>query len=597
MRDRSRLLLLAVLGWEGFVFVHFMARSGFVWDDLVNFRLAETKGLSFAYLTGPLFEQFAPGHKFFDWVLQRFFPMDFTAAIAISLVFFIASAYALYRLLRELFGPGMGPVLLTALFCASLVNVGTAQWWAAGIHRLPSTALTLVAMLAFVRFHRTGDRSRLALSVGAMAVGALFSFSALFVPLYLLLLVVFVLEPERRTRRVQMWLPYVGVVVAAAVAYLVWVAAPLKYSDPVAIGRYIVDSWAQVFVPGLIGLNPPAGHLSARWLAAVLFVQALLGAVVVASVIRKPGAWRAWAFLAIGAVASSAFVGATRLNGASPSLIAHGYRYLADLNFLFPIALGAAFAGAAPRADARRALAVVLAAELILTWAGDAAITAPSVWFGGAAATYAANMRSGVARARRSAQPVVVVDSNVPEYLVPVLFAPYNRVGEVLPLFDRRVTVGTQGSVWEVTPTGSLMPVTFAARAGGDIVQLQRAHQLVVRQEQTSTERGGALCVESGAKQAVVALGLLQPLTDATWHLVFDYTSSTTGGMYAFVYRGDTWVAAPDPLLPVERGSHTLTVDLGGPRLDALLLELPVHSTVCMRSLTIGALVSRAVSR
>src|SRR5581483_497363 len=133
--------LVAAVAWETVVFVHFVSRGGYVWDDLTNFRIAQKSTLSWGYLTGGEFEQWSPGHKLLDWLLQRAAPMRFGAAVGVSAVLFVAGTIALYLMVSRLTRPGWTAVALTVFAAASVISVGTAQWWAAGAFRLPATLL------------------------------------------------------------------------------------------------------------------------------------------------------------------------------------------------------------------------------------------------------------------------------------------------------------------------------------------------------------------------------------------------------------------------------------------------------------------------
>jgi hypothetical protein len=422
-------------------------------------------------------------------------------------------------------------------------------------------------------------------SVVAFAVGVLFSFSALFVPLYLVLLVLLVLDrrPPLRT-----WIPYGIVVVAAVVAYVAWVHADLRLSGPVDVARYVVDAWAVVFVPAFVGFSTPLGHLPLRWVVAAVAFQAALAALVVATRAH----WRAWAFLVVAVLANLVFVGLTRVNGASPELIAHGFRYLADVNFLFPLALGLACREVTVRWPPLPAAA--LGVVLGLTFVGNGVVSGPTAWFGPSAARYAARLRAGVEEVRRTGG--AVLDGQVPEYVVPAAFGPYNRLSEVVPLFDRHVTVGRRaGAVWQVEATGQVEPVTLVSRTGGRAVDLQRAKRLfVVRSAATSSVQGD-LCVRSGADAAVLAWALQPALPSADWHLTVESTTPISTGGAVFVYRGGAWTAAHDPYLALGAGTQVSTVDLGGPQLEDLLIELPARKTVCIGALNIDQLIPRSV--
>jgi hypothetical protein len=233
-------------------------------------------------------------------------------------------------------------------------------------------------------------------------------------------------------------------------------------------------------------------------------------------------------------------------------------------------------------------------AMLVTTWSGDTSIESIHYWEGPLAAQYTSNLRHGLATASKSKQPVRVVDGIVPSYVVPALFGTYSRYSSILPLFDKHVIFGPMtGPLWQVTPDGGLQPVTFAAVAGAGAFTLLNTHELFVARSQSTTDQNGALCVESGQLPAVLTMVLPQPLPAADWHLVVIYQANKTGNMFVYVNRGPSWVAADDTYIPIAAGTHPQTIDLGGPALSDLLLELPARMTFCLSSMVVGELVAR----
>src|SRR5262249_12974206 len=115
----------------------------------------------------------------------------------IVLVGFGVALLLFHRILAELIRPGWAPIVLTLLFAASVVNVGVTQWWASGMDRIPATIGSFISILGYLRYHKTGSKKWLALSLAALGLSFLFYIKPVFVPLYLVLIRVLLLEPER----------------------------------------------------------------------------------------------------------------------------------------------------------------------------------------------------------------------------------------------------------------------------------------------------------------------------------------------------------------------------------------------------------------
>ena len=158
-------------------------------------------GLSLGYLDQAVFIHYAPGHRFAYWALGRLAPLDWPLALGTLLVLFAGSVWLLHRICVQLFGDRRSYLVVPLVFATSVVLVPSFLWFADGVHKLPSTFLTLLAIHAYLRHREDRSRATLALSVAAMSLGLLFYAKVLLVPLYLVLLRLLFLE-----RRPSNWL-------------------------------------------------------------------------------------------------------------------------------------------------------------------------------------------------------------------------------------------------------------------------------------------------------------------------------------------------------------------------------------------------------
>src|SRR3954467_483185 len=98
------------------------------------------------------------------------------------------SIFLLHRILEKLYGERRSNLVLLLLFGTSILLVTSFLWFADGLHKLPSTFLSLLAIDAYLTFWRTRSRAALAVAVAAVSLGSLFYVKTLLVPLYLVLI-------------------------------------------------------------------------------------------------------------------------------------------------------------------------------------------------------------------------------------------------------------------------------------------------------------------------------------------------------------------------------------------------------------------------
>ncbi|MDQ4097246.1 MAG: hypothetical protein M3144_05180, partial [Actinomycetota bacterium] len=512
--------------------------SGFVWDDIKNLREAQLRDLTLDYLFEPTSGHFAPGHRLGDWVVQRLFDFNFTGAQVLMLIGFAACLLLFHRILAELFRPGPGPLLITLLFGASVVNVGVVQWWASGLDRVPATFLSFVSILGYLRYYRTRSWGWVALSVASLAAAFMFYVKPVFVPLYLALIRLLLLEPTRPVRETavallrewKVWAVYGVTVAVLGIIYVQTYPTGLNEIPTVSVFfDYLSLSWFRVVVPNLFGLYIPMLSESSIGRVGVAVGQLALVATIAWSIARTRAAWRAWAFFAVGFVSNIVIVGMTRIGFFSARIIAYTLYYNLEITFLFFLALAAAFLpvrGTVSRVRdvvssgaARIALGVGVATYLAFSWHGSARLSDADIWIGRRARAYTDNFQRGLEQVRRSGAPFALVDGAVPRDVVPYLLVPYNSASEVFPLIDDGVGFDAAGrELYDTGTDGRVQPVAFIAEAGGEVRTLIDEKTLAVVGGMTQLTETG-LCVDSGPLTATVAFTPPSPLEGYELHL------------------------------------------------------------------------------
>ncbi|MEA2459393.1 MAG: hypothetical protein QOC95_2365, partial [Thermoleophilaceae bacterium] len=415
------------------------ASSYFTGDDWLHIVLAHGHpGLpDVGYLGRVVFIHYAPGLRVGYWVLERIAPLDWAAGQAGLLVLFAGSLVLLNRIFRKLFGDRTSNLVLLLLFGTSILLVTSFLWFADGLHKLPSTFLSLLAIDAYLTYWRTRSRAALAVAVAAVSLGSLFYVKVLLVPLYLVLIrLLFLEERPRRALRVLWSERYAWLAFAPTLAAYLWnyQANYAQTRGPAPslhlLGDYLWLNWFKGVTPALAGVE--IGPQAAR--SGVLFAtvaQLALVAVVAYSIHLKRSAWRAWLFWGVCFCVNAALVGLGRLGTMGVDRVGKELRYDTEMAWLLPLALGFAFfpgtVAARPpererarfRLPARAVVATGLVAYLVAAIATGAGISAS--WRqhnSGPPKAYVEHIRADVARLARGGGHPVAIDDQVPGFLI-----------------------------------------------------------------------------------------------------------------------------------------------------------------------------------
>ncbi|MFN2505951.1 MAG: hypothetical protein ABR540_17305 [Acidimicrobiales bacterium] len=601
------LLATTMVGLTGWLTVA-LRRSGFLGTDFLSLGAARREGLSFDYLASPVFGHFVPGHRLGNWLVESVAPLNFGFANVVLLACFALSLLVLHRVLAELFRPGPAPLLLTLFFGVSAIQVGTAQWWAAGLSRLPAGLFGLVAILLHLRYRREGRAGLLVGSVVAVGLAMAFSEDAALLLVLLVALRVLVLHPEE---------PLVDSIRAAVAEWKIW----LLYLIPIAVSllgsttqtdtlsefnslgdavRYIGSAWFHAFVPVVLGQFVNDGPLTPTEVGVVVMSQAALVALVAWTVVRRPEAWRAWLFFAIGFVVTQLPVASIRTGFFEPEHVAHQYRYYSVTLVFFTIALAAAVLPVrgtveetTGRSDSRLPSWPALVAMSLV----GAVYVAGSVWTsvrvadefpGRQAGPYMETLQDELQALGRSTPEFTLLDGEVPEDVIQHFLVPDNRLRTIVPLVDPDISLATDGpALHRATDDGHLEPITFTVQQGGPALGLFATLTVGVLEAPWSVE-DGQLCVQSGERPALIGYRPPVPVGPGNWHLRVRYRTDDTSFALVLVEQRGVVEAAPEEGFPITGDRTEATSALGSDGFSAVFLHVQPNVRFCLSEVALA---------
>ena len=591
-----------------------VALSGdFYYDDLVFQGRA-----ALAPFPGPehLFEtytsQVMPGAFLLVWLVERAAPLQHDVVMVLDLALQAAAGWALFLLLRRMFGatPAVLLPFTVGLFC--VVSLEATIWWAAGLNQLPLLLALALALLFFVRHVETGRWRDAVACAGAVLGGLAFSpRAALIGPLLAVLALGWFAEgrPVARVwqalaRHWRAWLVLVVVLAPYAVAYVRLVPSPVAGPDsPASLPLdVVVLSLREALLPALAGgpwrwsgdgdfggIDLPGGVPGAGP-ALQLLAAVLVAALVLATVVRRRGAGRAWLLLLGAAAVLALQLALTRAPFVGPEA-GRSYRYFTELAVVAPLALGLALlplrvharngavAALVPRRPVpalerlrtewaplwaplrRRPLAAVLLACAV--YAGTASwstLRFAPLWSDNAAGPWLANARVAI----NEHPQALHADVLVPERVLPPVVGLSARMSRVLaPVApaDRFLV-----------PGGS----TEALRVLDDQGLSQQADLAGTRVDQGPVPGCGW-----PAAGVTAALPLPVPLTDGSWVVRVDYF--TTGTTTAVVTAGRQ---RTEVLL--RPGLNQVHTAVEGPVDRVTVTGVPLDVPVCITSALVG---------
>jgi hypothetical protein len=517
------------------------------------------------------------------------------------LALFAGCLVVLHMICRRLFGDRRSNLVVLLLFGSSAILVTSFMWLADGMHKLPSTFLSLVAIHAYLRHRLDRARFALAVSVAAVALGLLFYVKVLLVPLYLLLIRFLWLEPRlRRAPRALWeerwtWLAYVPPVAIYVLNYaLNYSHGKVHQPSLHLLGEYLWTAWFRQLTPALAGVQVNIDTIG-LYVTVAAVIQALLAAVVVVSIARKRSAWRAWVVLAVAFLANAMLVALGRLTPLGLHKLGSELRYYTELTWLVPLVLAFAFfpgdvAGApAAEPDRRRrsawwplprrfapALAAVAVCAYLVA-AVDTGIDQSRHWIANEsnpAKKYVATLRRDAARLDHGGRRPVVIDDRVAFFMMGNGEYPWNRLERVIPIVTPhlRVVVADPNPLI-VTDTGHLSRARLQPTGGGSSALAGTGSVALA-----SGSRSGRLCVAGGE----VRFATRPALVGQSLYGAFAYEVDGGGGAPGTIV--DPKGPAHDGVLPLHAGHGVEVVNLG----RRLRVRVPRGERVCVREIVIG---------
>ena len=457
------LVAAVVRGWAA-------SRGWLFSDDLIfQAKAVEASLTDVDYLTQPYNGHLMPGAFAVAWVLTRLDPHGYAHIAATAAAMHAVAGVLLLLVLRRLVGTSPLALLPLAVGVLGTLTLPMTLWWAVSLNQQPQLVLSLLAVLAHLRYLQGGRVRDGVLGAAAIAVGLLFSERTLLVLPLLVLLTAWWASPvpgplrslvDAARRHARVWAAHAAVLVPYA-GYYAW-AVPSPVADEgtdLALVVSTVFEGVTYSLPSALVGGPwtwmPTGGAGAVPAdpAAVRVLAALAVAVLVAATVRRqPRAARAWAVAGLYLLGNALLVAVTRAP-AIGEVIGREYRYFTELATVLPLALALALLPArlpgaplptrpaprrlpslaawAPLGDAvrRRRSAAVAAACLLLVVATTASVARHDpAWSQNPSRAWVDRARAELA----AAPGVVHLDAPVPETVQSALTTPWNSASRVL---------------------------------------------------------------------------------------------------------------------------------------------------------------------
>ena len=558
-------------------------RSSFFFaDDWLNLVQARENGLSWEYLQMGYFGHFAPVHRLLDWVWSVKLPLNWDAYLALMVALHATAVAATYVLLRALRCGVVLAAIATAMFASSVVWVRIIQWPASSEHVAWGLSATAVSLAASMLWFRRRSPWLLALAPAAMAAGLLAYEKPVLVLLYVVLLRYLVLAPSLRPGALLAqarsdW-PLLAALLGVVAVYAVFVRAG-EYGTVAprpGVGlmlEFLGENWLRGTGSLVIG----QGQVDPRDpvpVALVIGAQIVLAATIIVSVVRRRGAWRAWAFLLVSWLVNVGLIGLSRVVTFGTD-VGLDPRYNAEMALLLPVAIALAFraptaadggAAPAPAPAARRrptvapALTIAVAAVLLTASCANAYDRVERSWAGARSQAWVNRVRATAPALRGPDGRVSLIDMKAPYDVIAAGFPAYDRLSDVLPLVlgDRAYYDGGGERPALIDPDGSVRAARLTPLWTGRFIAPECGPKVVRR------------TVDNGREElpGLVRVGVQAPAQATQIGVLADYGGGPTVQL--------------EPIRLVAGGeAGGLVAEMKGLR----AIELAVPAGVCVRSL------------
>jgi len=290
-------------------------RAYFSNDDYIYLYRAVTQHLGWDYLMYNYDGQLMPVGFAIVWALAHAAPLNWTAAVAVTLVLQAAASLSLLYALRVLFGPRWLVLVPLAFYLITPLTVPTLGWWAASLNNLPMQIAVPLAVAWHVRYLRRGAFRYALFAAAAILLAQASYLKGGIIPLVLLALTsaYFVsgtwdrnlLTTLRRHGRV--WGLYGGLMVLQVAVYLMrWNSGTRTHLLSPKFGQSLTFTWrlvGETFVTYAVGgpwkwVTAGVNYGTPRpSVAQVVIGWLVLLALVAISVRYRRVAYRAWVIL------------------------------------------------------------------------------------------------------------------------------------------------------------------------------------------------------------------------------------------------------------------------------------------------------------
>jgi hypothetical protein len=342
-------LVLAQLGLVAWA----LFTNWFFYDDFSLLLDAQGARFDLDYLLDPWNVHLIPGGRALAWVVAATGPLNWTLAVASTLVVQLLASLAAIWMLVTLFGRRWGVLVPLTLYLTTSMTVPALMWWTACLNQLAMQLGFFLAVGAAVRYFR-GDGLRWALvAYAGVAFGVLFDVKAvLILPVVAYVGLAYFASGGPLARLLGTFRRYwAAIAIGAPVAagYLVYYATHTgQQTDPPslaqgaqAVGNMIGTAFASAAVGGPWRWSQKAGVAHPPdW--AVHLSWVLIALVIGYSLLRRRRTGRAWALLA-GYLAVLAALLVTSRVTAFGTAIGLEYRYLTDAACVVALCVGLAF--------------------------------------------------------------------------------------------------------------------------------------------------------------------------------------------------------------------------------------------------------------
>jgi hypothetical protein len=253
-------------------------------DDIWEFSLAHSEGLSWKFVTVNGFEDFGPITRINHWAEWAISPLNIELGTATAVAFVTLLLLSVMWLIDELDVPARRRIPLLVVGGLALPLFSIAAWNDAAVYIVPTLAATYAVMASHARGLRTGSQRFHLLACGFMIIAVGLQERGGIAVALTVLMDVFVLgrgQPwsgrVRRLWQVRWWLS--ALIAIAAVDAIIWrlfyIWPGQRPANLVTGAKVISSAFGQYLLPSFFGLQSPLeGAL--LWIVAIVVLAGII---------------------------------------------------------------------------------------------------------------------------------------------------------------------------------------------------------------------------------------------------------------------------------------------------------------------------------